>query len=86
MSRDSQLQQAVLDELAWEPSVVAAHIGVAAASGVATLSGHVASYAAKHAAEAATRRVKGVKAVAEELEVRLPMDTAPRARSKRKVM
>jgi osmotically-inducible protein OsmY len=75
MSQDTQLQQAVLDELSWEPSVVAAHIGVAAASGVVTLSGHVASYAAKHAAEAATRRVKGVKAVAEELEVRLPMDT-----------
>lgn len=75
MSQDSQLQQAVLDELSWEPSIVAAHIGVAAAAGVVTLSGHVASYAAKHAAEAATRRVKGVKAVAEEMEVRLPMDT-----------
>jgi osmotically-inducible protein OsmY len=74
MSHDSQLQQAVLAELSWEPSVVAAHIGVAANSGVVTLTGHVDNYAQKHAAEMAAGRVKGVKAVAEELEVRLPFD------------
>jgi osmotically-inducible protein OsmY len=61
----------VLAELGWEPSVTAAHIGVAASAGVVTLSGHVNSYAEKHAAETATARVKGVKAVAEKLEVRL---------------
>jgi osmotically-inducible protein OsmY len=72
MPNDNRLQQAVLDELNWEPSVTAAHIGVAADSGVVTLTGHVESFAQKHAAEAAVRRVKGVKAVAEELEVRLP--------------
>ena len=75
MSNDSQLQQAVLAELNWEPSVVAAHIGVAANAGVVTLSGHVNSYAQKHAAETAASRVKGVKAVAEELEVRLSFDS-----------
>ena len=75
MSQDSQLQQAVLAELNWEPSVTAAHIGVSANAGVVTLTGHVDNYAAKHAAEAAVRRVKGVKAVAEEMEVHLPMDT-----------
>ncbi len=74
MSADSQLQEAVLAELNWEPSVVAAHIGVAANAGVVTLTGHVNNYAQKHAAETAASRVKGVKAVAEELEVRLAFD------------
>ena len=75
MSQDSQLQQSVLAEFSWEPSVTAGHIGVTASAGVVTLSGHVDSYAKKYAAETAARRVKGVKAVAEEIEVRLPFDT-----------
>ncbi len=75
MSQDSQLQQSVLDEFTWEPSVTAGHIGVTANAGVVTLSGHVDSYAKKHAAETAARRVKGVRAVAEEIEVRLPFET-----------
>ena len=74
MSDDRQLQQDVLAELNWEPAVTAAHIGVTASAGVVTLSGHVDSYAGKVAAEQAARRVKGVKAVAEEIEVRLPFD------------
>jgi len=72
MTSDTDLQQAVLAELKWEPSVVAAHIGVAANAGVVTLTGHVANFDQKQQAEAAVRRVKGVKAIAEELEVRLP--------------
>jgi osmotically-inducible protein OsmY len=75
MSQDSQLQQDVLAEFKWEPSVTAGHIGVTARHGVVTLSGHVDSYAQKHAAETAARRVKGVMGVAEEIEVRLPFDT-----------
>jgi len=71
---DTKLQKAVLEELAWEPSVTAAHIGVTANAGIVTLSGHVESFAEKHAAEAAARRVKGVEAVAEEIEVRLAFD------------
>jgi osmotically-inducible protein OsmY len=71
MMSDHQLQQAVLAELNWEPSVNAAHIGVAAAGGVVTLNGHVDSFAQKWAAETAAARVSGVKAVAEELQVRL---------------
>jgi osmotically-inducible protein OsmY len=74
MSNDKRLQQAVLAELNWEPSVTAAHIGVAAKDGVVTLSGHVESFVERHAAESAARRVKGVKAVAEEIEVHLPFD------------
>jgi len=71
MSNDRWLQQAVLAELSWEPSVSSAHIGVIANNGVVTLTGYVESFAEKHAAEAAASRVKGVKAVAEEIEVRL---------------
>ena len=74
MSQDTHLQLSVLAELEWEPSVTAAHIGVAADAGVITLTGRVESYAQKHAAEAAARRVKGVLAVAEELEVQVPFD------------
>jgi osmotically-inducible protein OsmY len=74
MSQDNQLQQDVLAELKWEPSVTAAHIGVAAKDGVVTLSGQVENFMNKFAAERAARRVQGVKAVAEEIEVRLPTD------------
>jgi osmotically-inducible protein OsmY len=75
MSQDSQLQQDVLAEFRWEPSLTAGHIGVTANHGVVTLSGHVNNYAQKHAAETAARRVKGVQAVAEEIEVKLPAET-----------
>jgi len=81
---DLQLRQDVLDELEFEPSVNAAHIGVAANKGVVTLSGFVMSYAEKAAAERATRRVKGVKAIAEEIEGRLPStQSVPMTRSRR---
>jgi len=72
MSADSNLQKLVLAELAWEPSVTAGHIGVTAKGGMVTLTGHVETYVQKFAAERAVRRIKGVKAVAEEIEVRLP--------------
>ncbi len=74
MSNDTHLQLSVLAELEWEPSVTAAHIGVAANSGVITLTGQVESYAQKHAAETAARRVKGVLAVSEKLEVQVPFE------------
>jgi osmotically-inducible protein OsmY len=72
MKTDSQLRRDVEEELEWEPSVTDTHIGVAAANGVITLTGHVPAYAEKLAAERAARRVQGVKAVADEIEVRLP--------------
>ncbi len=74
MSTDSQLQHAVLEELGWEPSVAAAHIGVSANAGIVTLTGHVLTFAQKHAAETAARRVKGVTGVAEEIDVVLPLE------------
>ena len=72
MKTDSELQRDVLDELKWEPSVDAAHLGVAVKDGIVTLTGHVASYAQKYAAERAAKRVFGVRAVANELDVKLP--------------
>jgi osmotically-inducible protein OsmY len=73
MSNDTQLKQAVLDELQWEPSVNAAHIGVTAHAGVVTLMGHVETYSEKYAAEKAARRVKDTHAITEQIEVRLPL-------------
>lgn len=75
MNNDSELQQAVLAELAWKPSVTAANISVKVSAGVVTLTDHVDTFAQKHAAEAAACRIKGVKAVAEELDVRLSFET-----------
>ncbi|MEO8361729.1 MAG: BON domain-containing protein [Vicinamibacteria bacterium] len=72
MKSDSQLQQDVLAELKWESSVNATDIGVEVKDGVVTLAGHVESLAAKFAAERATQRVSGVKAVAVEMDVNLP--------------
>ena len=69
---DLVLRQDILDELSFDPEVQAAHIAVAVDKGIVTLAGHVANYAEKLAAEAAVRRVKGVRAVADELEVRVP--------------
>lgn len=74
MNCDLYLQRQVIDALEFEPSIDAAHIGVSARDGVVMLSGHVGSYAEKFAAERTARRVKGVEAMAEELEVRLPSD------------
>jgi osmotically-inducible protein OsmY len=69
---DLDLKRNVESELNWEPSVNAAAIGVAVKDGIVTLSGHLPSYWQKIAAERATSRVSGVKAVVNELEVRLP--------------
>lgn len=74
MKTDGQLQRDVLDELAWEPSVDHEQIGVTVTNGVVTLSGFVKSYAEKMAAENATRRVAGVRGIAEEIKVRFASD------------
>ncbi len=66
---DSQLRQDITDELEFDPSFSGEHISVAVDKGVVTLGGHVNSYAEKLAAIAATRRVKGVHAIAENIEV-----------------
>ena len=66
---DKQLQKSVSAALEWAPDVSSAHIGVAAKDGVVTLTGHVDRYAEKVAAERVASRIKGVRAIAEEIEV-----------------
>jgi osmotically-inducible protein OsmY len=69
---DLELKKSVEAEMDYEPSVHAAEIGVAAKDGIVTLTGRVQSYWEKLAAERAASRVSGVKAVVNELEIRLP--------------
>jgi osmotically-inducible protein OsmY len=71
MKTDLQLQKDVQDELKWEPSVTPSEIGVSVNNGVVTLGGTVPTYAEKCAAERAAQRVEGVKAVAENIQVKL---------------
>jgi osmotically-inducible protein OsmY len=71
MKTDTELQQDVMNQLKWEPTIHAAEIGVAVKNGVVTLSGNVDTYAKRLAAEHAAKRVYGVKAVVEEIKVTL---------------
>lgn len=71
---DKDLRRDVLDELDFNPSLDAANIGVAVHDGVVTLTGHVGSYAEKVEAERVVRRIRGVRAIAQEIEVRYADD------------
>jgi len=71
MKTDAQLKKDIGDELEWEPSVNATHIGVSVDRGVVTLTGHIDTYAEKAAVERAVQRVQGVQAIALELDVKL---------------
>ncbi|HWG09907.1 MAG TPA: BON domain-containing protein [Rhodanobacteraceae bacterium] len=72
MKTDKDLQQDVIDELDWDPTIEAERIGVEVHDGVVTLAGHVTSYAQKWRAEEAAQRVQGVKGVIAELKVEIP--------------
>jgi osmotically-inducible protein OsmY len=74
MKTDMQLKADVTSELAWDPSINAAGIGVIVKDGVVTLTGHLDSFAEKHAVEKAVRRVCGVRGIAVELDVSLSAD------------
>ena len=74
MKTDADLKRDVTAELAWDPAVKSTAIGVAVKDGVVTLSGHLETFADKHAAARALRRVAGVKAIALELDVKLSPD------------
>lgn len=74
MKTDSQLQHDVMEELKYEPRVEHAHIGVTAKGGVVTLTGFVPTYTQKVMAEKTASRVRGVKAIAQDIEVRFPSD------------
>lgn len=71
MKTNMELQRDVMDELEWEPSIDCAAIGVAAHDGVVTLTGNVPNYLQKFTAERVAKRVRGVKAVANDVEVQL---------------
>lgn len=71
MRTDTALQCDVLDELAWEPSIKATDIGVSVKEGVVTLTGNVSTYAEKFTAEHAAKRIAGVRAIVEALNVTL---------------
>ena len=72
MKTNKQLQHDVIDELEWEPSIDASKIGVTARDGVITLTGDVSRYSEKMEAEKLAKSIAGVKAVANDVEVRLP--------------
>jgi osmotically-inducible protein OsmY len=69
MKTDEQLQRDVLAELTWEPGIRASQIGVTTKDGVVTLTGPVTNLSQKFLAERAAKRIVGVKAVANDIEV-----------------
>lgn len=74
MKSDMELQRDVLDEIAWEPSVCVPETGVTVHDGIVTLTGSVDNLPAKWAAENAALRVSGVRAVVNDIEVKLSTD------------
>lgn len=72
--KDEELRRVVLDALEFDPRIDASGIGVAASDGVVTLTGHVNSYSEKYDAEKIVTHVKGVKGIAQDLEVRATYD------------
>ncbi len=67
MKTDFEIQKNVMEQLRWEPILGTAEIGVSVKNGIVTLSGQVNSYAKKLAAERATKKVAGVKALIEDI-------------------
>ncbi len=86
---DLELREAVEEELAWEPSIDARKIGVSVMDGIVTLTGQVSTYTEKWRAERAVERVKGVRGIVNDIEVKLvgeydDVDIARRAADKLK--
>ena len=73
MKSDDDVKRDVEQELRWDPDIDATDIGVAVNNGVVTLTGFVRSYTQKWQAERDAERVSGVLAVANDIEVRLPV-------------
>jgi osmotically-inducible protein OsmY len=69
MKSDNQIQNDVMAQLKWEPFLNASEIGVAVRNGIVTLSGQVDSYYKKRSAEEAVKKVSGVKAIAEDIQI-----------------
>jgi osmotically-inducible protein OsmY len=77
MKSNEKLQRDVLEQLDWDTGIDASQIGVTTHDGVVTLTGHVSTHTDRHTAEKLTKRVHGVKAVANDIEVR-PQDSHQR--------
>ena len=71
---DTRVRDAVVRQLEWDPEVDSSAIGVAAKGGTVTLTGFIGNYSGKLAAERAAKRVRGVRAVANDIEVRLKLE------------
>lgn len=72
MKSDSEIERDVREELKWDPDLDSNDIAISVKNGVVTLSGFTHSYADRLEAELSTKRVAGVHAVANDIEVRLP--------------
>jgi osmotically-inducible protein OsmY len=72
MRSDSEIERDVIEELGWNPSLDATDIAASVDGGVVTLAGYVKSFVDKYEGEAAAKRVNGVVAVANDIEVRVP--------------
>jgi osmotically-inducible protein OsmY len=78
MKSDSEIERDVKDELAWDPDLYSTDIAVSVKNGVVTLTGFAKNFSDKYEAEAAAKRVAGVVAVANDIEVRIPsVDARP---------
>ena len=73
MKDDYQIKQDVLDELDWDPEIEASRVGVEVTDGAVTLVGAVETYRQKQAAREAAKRVAGVRALVDRLEIELPI-------------
>ena len=71
---DVRLRDAIIRQLDWDPEVDDSAVGVAAKDGTVTLTGFIDSYAGKLAVERAVKRVRGVRAVANDIVVRVKVD------------
>lgn len=69
MKSDNQIQKDVMEELKWQPELNSSEIGVAVKNGVVILSGQVDTFSKKLAAERATKKITGVKAIAEDIQI-----------------
>lgn len=75
MKTDDQIQMDVMEELRWQPYLKASEIGVAVKDGIVTLSGRVDSYSKKLAAEKAAKKIAGVRAIAEDIQIGISPET-----------
>jgi osmotically-inducible protein OsmY len=71
MRTDLEIRRDVESELQWDPSIDDTKVGVIVHDGIVTLTGEVGAYAGKWAAEEVTKRIKGVRAIANEVQIKI---------------